>query len=146
MKLSFPPVITLVCVLVQVLLYNLIPLTVNLSILMGLFLLFPSLWIIFLAFKELNKHETTIYPDGEPDFLVMTGPFKFSRNPIYLGMFGIILATAFLMQSLSALMIPILFILILENTWIPHEEKKLQEKFNNEWDHYCAQTPKWIWK
>lgn len=146
MKLNFPPVIALVCILVQILLYSLIPLTINLSILIGLFLLFPSIGIIFLAFKELNKHETTIYPDGEPDFLVMTGPFKFSRNPIYLGMFGIILATAFLMQSLSALMIPILFILILENTWIPHEEKKLQEKFNNEWDHYCAQTPKWIWK
>lgn len=113
---------------------------------MGLFLLFPSIGIIFLAFKELNKHETTIYPDGEPDFLVMTGPFKFSRNPIYLGMFGIILAIAFLMQSLSSLMIPVLFILILENTWISHEEKKLKEKFNSEWDNYCAQTPKWIWK
>ena len=64
----------------------------------------------------------------------MTGPFKFSRNPIYLGMFGIILAIAFLMQSLSSLMIPVLFILILENTWISHEEKKLKEKFNSEWD------------
>ena len=146
MKLSFPPVIALVCILIQILLYILIPLTINLSILMGLFLLFPSIGIIFLAFKELNKHETTIYPDGEPDFLVMTGPFKFSRNPIYLGMFGIILAIAFLMQSLSSLMIPFLFILILENTWISHEEKKLKEKFNSEWDNYCAQTPKWIWK
>ena len=104
MKLSFPPVITLVCILVQVLLYNLIPLTVNLSILMGLFLLFPSIGVIFLAFKELNKHETTIYPDGEPEHLVTTGPFKYSRNPIYLGMFGIILSVAFLMQSLSALL------------------------------------------
>ena len=145
MKLSFPPVITLVCVLVQVLLYNLIPLTVNLSILMGLFLLFPSIGVIFLAFKELNKHETTIYPDGEPEHLVTTGPFKFSRNPIYLGMLGIILSVAFLMQSLSALLIPVLFILILENTWIPHEEKKLEEKFKDQWNDYLASTKRWLW-
>ena len=145
MKLSFPPVITLVCVLVQVFLYILIPLTVNLSILMGLFLLFPSIGVIFLAFMELKKHETTIYPDGEPDHLVTTGPFNYSRNPIYLGMFGIILSVAFLMQSLSALLIPVLFILILENTWIPHEERKLEEKFNDQWKDYLASTKRWLW-
>ncbi len=145
MKLSFPPVITLVCILVQVLLYNLIPLSVNLSILLGLFLLFPSLGVIFLALKELHKHETTIYPDGEPEYLVATGPFKYSRNPIYLGMFGIILSMAFLMQSLSALLVPILFILILENTWIPHEEEKLEEKFKDQWNDYKTSTKRWLW-
>ena len=89
---------------------------------------------------------TTIYPDGDPEKLVVNGPFKYSRNPIYLGMFGIILAVPFLIESLSTLLIPFLFILILENTWIPYEEKKLKEKFNDEWDQYCAQTPKWLWK
>ena len=60
-------------------------------------------------------------------------------------MFGIILSVAFLMQSLSALLIPVLFILILENTWIPHEEKKLEEKFKDQWNDYLASTKRWLW-
>tara|TARA_B100001939_G_scaffold202785_1_gene174315 strand:- start:70 stop:510 length:441 start_codon:yes stop_codon:yes gene_type:complete len=146
MKISYPPIIALGCILIQVLLYNLVPLSVNLGILIGLFVLLPSIALIFLSFKELNNNNTTIYPDGDPEKLVVNGPFKYSRNPIYLGMFGIILAVPFLIESLSTLLIPFLFILILENTWIPYEEKKLKEKFNDEWDQYCAQTPKWLWK
>ena len=60
-------------------------------------------------------------------------------------MFGIILSVAFLMQSLSALLIPVLFILILENTWIPHEEEKLEEKFKDQWTDYLASTKRWLW-
>jgi len=49
------------------------------------------------------------------------------------------------MQSLSALLIPVLFILILENTWIPHEEEKLEEKFKDQWIDYLASTKRWLW-
>ena len=60
-------------------------------------------------------------------------------------MAGILLAIAFLLQSLSALLIPILFISIIQNTWIPHEEKKLAETFGEEWENYSAKTKKWLW-
>lgn len=122
-----------------------LPLQVNLSLLLGLMLLIASIGLIVMSFKELQNNETTYVPDGEPEQLVKTGPFSFSRNPIYLGMFGILLATAFLMQSMSALLIPILFISIIQNTWIPHEETKLSEKFSDEWDVYAANTKRWLW-
>ena len=59
-------------------------------------------------------------------------------------MAGTLLAIAFLMQSLSALLIPILFISIIQNTWIPHEEKKLAEVFGEEWKIYSAKTKQWL--
>jgi protein-S-isoprenylcysteine O-methyltransferase Ste14 len=145
MKLSFPPVITLACLAGQFILYLMLPLQVNLSLLLGLMLLIASIVLIVMSFKELQNNETTYVPDGEPEQLVTTGPFSFSRNPIYLGMFGILLATAFLMQSMSALLIPVLFISIIQNTWIPHEETKLSEKFSDEWDVYAANTTRWLW-
>ena len=145
MKLSFPPVITLACIAGQFILYLMLPLQVNLSLLLGLMLLIASIGLIVMSFKELQNNETTYVPDGEPEQLVTTGPFSFSRNPIYLGMFGILLATAFLMQSMSALLIPVLFISIIQNTWIPHEETKLSEKFSDEWDVYAANTIRWLW-
>ena len=145
MKLSFPPVITLACLPGQFILYMMLPLQVNLSLLLGLMLLITSVGLIVISFKELQKNETTYIPDGEPEQLVTTGPFSYSRNPIYLGMFGILIATAFLMQSMSALLIPVLFISILQNTWIPHEETKLSEKFTKDWDDYAAKTKRWLW-
>ena len=145
MKLSFPPVITLACIAGQFILYMMLPLEVNLSLLLGLMLLIGSVALIVISFKELQKNDTTYIPDGEPEQLVTTGPFSYSRNPIYLGMFGILVATAFLMQSMSALLIPILFISIIQNTWIPHEETKLSEKFSDDWEAYSANTKRWLW-
>ena len=145
MKLSYPPLIVLGCIAVQLLLNMLVPLEVNLSLLLGLVLLIFSLGIVTYAFRELNNNETTNIPDGDPEKLVTSGPFSFTRNPIYLGMAGILLAIAFLLQSLSALLIPILFISIIQNTWIPHEEKKLAETFGEEWEDYSAKTKKWLW-
>ena len=144
MKLSFPPVITLACLGMQFILYMMLPLEVNLSLLLGLILLIGSVAIIVMAFKELQNYETTYIPDGEPEKLVKTGPFKFTRNPIYLGMFGILIASAFLMQSISAMLIPILFLSIIQNTWIPHEEDKLKEKFPEEWEQYTSLTRRWL--
>jgi protein-S-isoprenylcysteine O-methyltransferase Ste14 len=145
MKLTFPPVITLACLGMQFLLYLMLPLEVNLSLLFGLILLIGSVALIVMAFKELKNYETTYIPDGEPEKLVNTGPFKISRNPIYLGMSGILISAAFLMQSISALLIPILFLSIIQNTWIPHEEEKLKEKFPEEWKEYTAATKRWLW-
>ena len=145
MKLSFPPVITLACLGMQFVLYMMLPLEVNLSLLLGLVLLIGSLALIVMAFRELKNYETTYIPDGEPEKLVKTGPFKLTRNPIYLGMFGILIASAFLMQSISAMLIPILFLSIIQNTWIPHEEDKLKEKFPDEWEEYKHSTKRWFW-
>ena len=144
MKLSYPPLIVLGCIAIQVLLKIIVPLEVNLSLLLGLVLLILSLGVITYAFKELNDNETTYIPDGDPEKLVTSGPFSISRNPIYLGMAGTLLAIAFLMQSLSALLIPVLFISIIQNTWIPHEEKKLAEVFGEEWKIYSAKTKQWL--
>ena len=145
MKLSFPPVITLACLGMQFILYMMLPLEVNLSLLLGLILLIGSMALIVMAFKELQNYQTTYIPDGEPEKLVKTGPFKLTRNPIYLGMFGILIASSFLMQSISAILIPILFLSIIENTWIPHEEEKLKEKFPDEWEEYISSTKRWLW-
>ena len=107
--------------------------------------MFCSVGLIVWSAKELKKNETTILPDGEPEKIVTSGPFTYTRNPIYLGMTGILIASAFLMQSLSALLIPVLFISIIENTWIPHEETKLEEKFKDDWKSYSESTKRWFW-
>ena len=140
MKPTYPPFIVLGLILLQLLLLYLIPLYMNFTLLIGLVLLLASVSIIAYSFKELNKFETTYIPDGEPVKLVTSGPFKYSRHPIYGGMAGILFAVALLMQSLSAILVPFLFILLINNTWIPHEESKLEETFGKDWKSYSDKT------
>ena len=58
--------------------------------------------------------KTTFIPDGTPEVLISSGPFKFSRNPIYLGMLTILVGAAFLMSSLSAIIIAFVFGIIIK--------------------------------
>ena len=96
MKLNFPPVILLLCLLLQFLLIGVAPIAIDLSVLIGLLMISFSIFLIIYSFIELKNHETTYIPDGEPEQLVTSGPFAYSRNPIYLGMLGILISVGFL--------------------------------------------------
>ena len=80
MKFSFPPVITLACFAMQFILYMMLPLEVNLSLLLGLIILISSVVLIVMAFRELQNNETTYVPDGEPERLVITGPLNIQET------------------------------------------------------------------
>jgi len=144
MKLNFPPVILLLCLMLQFLLIGIAPIAIQLSVLIGLLMISFSIFLIIYSFIELKNHETTYIPDGEPEQLVTSGPFTYSRNPIYLGMLGILLSVGLFSQSLSSFLIPVLFIFIIENTWIKHEEDKLKSLFEKEWNEYVLKTRKWL--
>tara|TARA_B100000609_G_C17190707_1_gene422304 strand:+ start:21 stop:455 length:435 start_codon:yes stop_codon:yes gene_type:complete len=144
MKFSFPPVITLLCLIAQFILLATIPIPVAIHLVLGLLVLASSLALIIFSFLELNKFDTTYVPDGNPEKLVKSGPFRYSRNPIYLGMLGILISVSFFSQSLSTFIVPVVFYFIIEATWIKHEEEKLSEKFNKEWNEYKSSTRRWI--
>ena len=92
----------------------------------------------------MSKIKTTFIPDGTPETLISTGPFKISRNPIYLGMFMLLFGVSFLMESISALLIALLFALLINYTWVSHEEKKLAEIFGQDWIEYCSKVRRWF--
>ena len=100
--------------------------------------------LVYISLKKLSKMETTFIPDGEPIKLVVDGPFRISRNPTYLGMLLILLGTALSLQSLSSLLVAAVFFLIINFTWIRHEENKLSEIFKEDWQDYSSKTRRWL--
>lgn len=144
MKITFPPVILLVSVVLQIILLFSFPISVDLSSLLGLILILSGISLVFVSFRFMRKMKTTFIPDGTPEVLISSGPFKFSRNPIYLGMLTILVGLAFLMSSLSAIIIAIVFGTIINFTWIAHEEKKLHELFSEDWENYSSKVRRWI--
>jgi len=144
MKITFPPVILLASIVLQIILLFSFPISVDLSSLLGLILILSGISLVFVSFRFMRKMKTTFIPDGTPEVLISSGPFKFSRNPIYLGMLTILVGAAFLMSSLSAIIIAFVFGIIINFTWIAHEEKKLHELFSEDWENYSSKVRRWI--
>lgn len=144
MKITYPPVILLCGLIAQVVLYFTFPVLVNLSILFGILILITGISLVYISLRKLSKMKTTFIPDGKPEKLVKDGPFRFSRNPIYLGMLLILVGVSISLQSFSSLMISIVFGLIINFTWIKHEEKKLEDIFDSEWEEYSKRTRRWL--
>ncbi|MFX0173489.1 MAG: methyltransferase family protein [Candidatus Hodarchaeota archaeon] len=66
----------------------------------------------------------------------MDGPYKFSRNPIYLSVIIILIGLAILAGSLSIFIIAILVFIILRKLFVSWEEKNLEEVFGKEYLEY----------
>lgn len=93
------------------------------------------------AFKE---HQTTVKPFQESSVLVTTGVFRFTRNPMYLGIVLMLLGIAFLMGTLMPfIVVPVLAVSI-ELVFIKVEETMLEEKFGRTWVEYKQKVRRWI--
>ncbi len=91
-----------------------------------------------------KKKETTVKPHETPNFFIVNGPFKLSRHPMYLGMLSSLLGTAIFLGSLSPFIFSIIFIIIIEKSFIPMEEKNLEKKFGNKYINYKKRIRCWI--
>jgi len=94
------------------------------------------------AFWFLRK-KTTIEPRNVPTTLIVEGPFRINRNPIYTGMVLILLGFAFWLGDLVALIPVMLFPLIITLRFIRGEEAQLRETFGAEADDYISKTRRW---
>ena len=91
-----------------------------------------------------SRRGTNINTFNDPDFLVTDGPFRYSRNPMYLG-FAIALAgIALVLSSLSPAILAALFVLITDRWYIRFEEIRMRASFGEQYDRYCGQTRRWI--
>ena len=111
-----------------------------------LFLIFGFV-IIFLATKEFKKSETTVNP-MKPETstrLVTSGVFKYTRNPMYLGLASILLASCFYFSSLLGIIVYVpLFIFYITVFQIIPEEESMKTIFNDDYLDYCSKVRRWI--
>lgn len=96
-----------------------------------------------LQFRRLN---TTVNPVDPPQSasLVTTGVNGFSRNPMYVGMAGLLVAHAVLRGSWIGSLPVGGFILAIDRCQIPAEETALQAHFGEEYATYRARVPRWL--
>ena len=112
----------------------------------SLFLLILGLVIFASAVKSFKTQKTTVNP-LEPRLassLVTSGIFKFSRNPMYLGMLIILLSITFKFNLIGGLIASLFFYIFITKFQIIPEEVAMNELFGNEFIDYSKKTRRWI--
>jgi protein-S-isoprenylcysteine O-methyltransferase Ste14 len=99
-----------------------------------------ALW----AAVTFRRHETTAHPYAEATTLVTRGPYRLSRNPMYLGLLLTLIALGLWLQSLSALLLAPLFVFVINRCNILPEERRLRVRFGGTYEAYLTQTRRWI--
>jgi protein-S-isoprenylcysteine O-methyltransferase Ste14 len=87
---------------------------------------------------------TNIRTTNEPGVLVTDGPFRWSRNPIYLGFVLLLLGTAVLLGAVTPFLGPVLFAIIADRWYIAYEERAMQNKFGADYAAYMLRTRRWL--
>jgi protein-S-isoprenylcysteine O-methyltransferase Ste14 len=99
-----------------------------------------ALWCIF-TFATIGKG--TPAPFDPPRRLVIRGPYRFVRNPMYIGA-GLALAGAALYyESWRLLIYAVVFLLVMHLFVMLHEEPTLRETFGPEYEAYCGKVRRW---
>lgn len=96
------------------------------------------------AARALVSAATPVRPFTAPNALVTTGPFAWSRNPLYVGMLILIAGVALALSlEWGLLLVPLLW-LCLDRLVIPHEETALREAFGAAFDGYAQRVRRWL--
>ncbi len=107
----------------------------------GMFLIiwanYTLLWIGRISFKDRE-------PMQRPSDLVLVGPYRFTRNPIYLGCLLMMLGLVIVWSSIVTAFFLIVVYLIFRFVFIKREEVILEEEFGEKYRDFKKQVGRWI--
>jgi protein-S-isoprenylcysteine O-methyltransferase Ste14 len=112
--------------------------------LFGFLVIFLGLVMNVWSVKELKTNRTPINFFKPTTKLVVDGPFKISRNPIFLSGVILSLGISVLLGSLISFIFPVALLLILNTYYIPLEEQKLKRTFGKIYLKYKESVRRWI--
>ena len=142
-----PPIVTLMSGLAIYLSRNLFPNHhgIILDVFSALLLIFGII-IIRSAFLLFKNHQTTINPLNltKTSSIVNTGVFKYTRNPMYLGMVFILLSVALKFNIYGGLIVILIFFSFITKFQIIPEEKAMEKLFGQEFKNYKKTTRRWL--
>jgi len=95
-------------------------------------------WVLF------HKVGTTRVPGQASVSLVTSGPFRLSRNPMYVGLALAYLGEALVLQQLWPVLLLPFVVAYLNGVVISVEEARLREVFCEAYDSYCSNVRRWI--
>ena len=96
------------------------------------------------AFLTMRRSGTTANPRRPSEALVTGGPFRFSRNPIYVAMTGLYVAFDFMANSAWPLILLGPLLVLMDWGVIRREERYLSGKFGDAYTSYMSRVRRWL--
>jgi|TARA_A200000113_G_scaffold76168_1_gene66991 protein-S-isoprenylcysteine O-methyltransferase Ste14 len=98
------------------------------------------------AVSSFKRQNTTVNPISieKASSLVVNGVFKYSRNPMYLGMLFILLGLTFKFNLIGGLLFTSIFMIFISIFQIKPEEAAMEKLFDQEWKDYIKNVRRWL--
>jgi protein-S-isoprenylcysteine O-methyltransferase Ste14 len=110
----------------------------------GIIVIALSIALILWAALLFKRADTGIVPFTPATSLVAVGPYRFTRNPMYLGMAGMLLGVALLFGTLAPLVAVPIFVALIQWRFILAEEAMLATNFGQAYEDYKARVRRWL--
>jgi protein-S-isoprenylcysteine O-methyltransferase Ste14 len=108
-----------------------------------------ALVLLFLAWNGwalwlFGRHRTGLLPGQVTYAVIEDGPYRLSRNPLYVGLLVLYLGLALLAPTFWGLVLfPVAVMLVLWSAILP-EERFLHERFGASYDEYAERVRRWL--
>ena len=142
-----PPLVTLVFGMSIYFSREMFPvIEVQYSFYFGIFLLLSGFLILVSAVRLFRKDKTTVNPlsPEQATKLVTDGIFKYSRNPMYLGMAFVLGSIAVFFNLIGGIILIALFCVYITKFQIIPEERAMRDLFSHDFEKYIKSTRRWI--
>ncbi len=94
--------------------------------------------------RRFKRAGTAVRPFAPSSALVEDGPFRFTRNPMYLGMLLVLAGLFLLLGALSPLIVLPAFLWLLQTRFVVHEEAHMQRHFGARYQDYRRRVRRWL--
>jgi protein-S-isoprenylcysteine O-methyltransferase Ste14 len=142
-----PPLLYLGMLIVGLVLSALFPTPVlngPLPTLIGVLLVALGLVLLVSGAITMRRVGESLNPNEPTRTLVENGPFRFSRNPTYLGLTALYAGLALAFSSLWALALLLVVLIIMDRSVIASEEQYLQGQLGDRYRQYQARVRRWL--
>lgn len=108
---------------------------------LGLLGAFLTLWCVV---TFVTRGRGTPAPFDPPREFVAAGPYRYVRNPMYIGGFGVLLGAGLVLGSPSITGLALLFLLLAHLFVLLYEEPSLDRRFGDSYLHYKSSIHRWL--
>ncbi len=112
----------------------------------GIVIMLLGFCLDVIALLQFRKNKTTISPlsPEKASTLVISGLYKYTRNPMYLGLLIVLTGWAFFLGNLASFACLPIFVRLITRFQILPEEQILGEQFGEPYEQYLTQVRRWI--
>ncbi len=110
----------------------------------GPVIVFAAVLLFALSLREFRAHGTSVRGTERTTTIVRTGPYRFSRNPIYVAFVLFLLGLALWLNNLWLLVALAAFASFISIMIIPREERFLERNFHVPYSEYKTAVRRWL--